>query len=96
MTEFDDFHFVVQPNIQRPGTWNVLLEACPVDGLAGPMGDVLPEFTRQQLISLRSQNGWPDSNKLKAIGQSVAQSLLTPDLRVYSTIVEGQVAYRAG
>lgn len=93
MAEFDDFHFVVQPSIQHPGTWSVLLDACPILELTGPKGDIQPQFTRLQLVSLRSQHDWPDLNKLKAIGQSVAQSLLTPDLR--AALVAAQAVTQA-
>ena len=81
MAEYHDFQIVVQPNISSPGTWSVLLEACRVNALAGPKGNVEPKFTRDQLKELRNRNNWPNQNKLKDIGQSVAASLMTPDLK---------------
>lgn len=80
MADFDEFHFVVQPNIQKPGAWSVLLHTCSVPGLPGPKGDIQPQFTRDQLQSLRNRHNWPDLALLRAIGQSVADSLMTPGL----------------
>ena len=80
MTQFDEFRVVLTPDLQTQGNWTVLLQNCPIPALAGPKGSVQPGVTREQLIRLRSRHGWPDRNELQAIGQSVWQSLMTPDL----------------
>jgi CHAT domain-containing protein len=81
MSDFNDFRVVLTRNIQARGTWDVTLEECPIDGLAGQMGSVQPTVTVEQLKQLRSRHGWPNLGVLKSIGQNVWQSLMTPDLR---------------
>jgi hypothetical protein len=81
MADFDEFHLIVQPNIQNPGAWSVFLDKCRV-GAPGSLGDVQPQFTRDQLNSLRNRHNFPDQNRLIAIGQSVADSLMTPGLQL--------------
>jgi hypothetical protein len=81
MTDFDDFRVSLTPDLQTRGTWKVHLDECPLEALAGLKGGVQPGVTREQLMQLRSRYGWPDSAKLRMIGQSVWQSLMTPGLK---------------
>ena len=80
MSDFDDFHVVLSPNLQEKGAWDVQLQDCPVPGLAGDKGRIQPAFTPEQLAALRNRHGWPNAAKLRAIGRSVWQSLMTPEL----------------
>jgi len=80
MSEFADFHVVLSPNLQEKGSWDVLLEDCAVPGLAGDKGRIQPAFTTEQLAALRNRHGWPNADRLHAIGESVWNSLMTPQL----------------
>ena len=82
MSDYLDFQLILRPNIYQKGSWDISLGNCPIDVLAGTTATVQPVFTQQQLDRLRDHNGWPSSAELKAIGQSVWQSLMTPALKV--------------
>ncbi len=81
MSDFDEFRVSLSPDLHTPGNWMVNLDECPVAGLAGVNESVKPKVTRDQLISLRDRHGWPDSAKLKEIGDSVWDSIMIPDLK---------------
>lgn len=80
MAEYEEFRIELTPNLQSAGTWNVNLVECPIKTLVGSKGVINPQFTRQQLRRLRSRSGWPDPPTLKMIGQSVWNSVMTPQL----------------
>jgi hypothetical protein len=78
MAQYENFAIELSPDLQTPGKWSLRLNECSLKGLVGPKGDVTPTFTRNQLIRLRSRNGYPNLDELKAIGASVWQSLMNP------------------
>jgi hypothetical protein len=96
MSQFDEFRVSLTPDLQTPGSWNVLLDECPVAALNGPKGTVQPTVTRDQLVRLRSRHGWPNLADLKTIGQSVWQSLMTPDLKaaLFACLGQAQMTHR--
>lgn len=80
MSDFNDFRIVLTRNIQEPGTWDVLLEDCPVVGLKGHKGTIKPTINANSLARLRNQHGWPDLAELTTIGKAVWQTLMNPNL----------------
>jgi hypothetical protein len=80
MTELNDFRVVLNLNIQGQGTWDFLLEDCPMDTYKGLTGSVQPDFTEEQLKRLRNRHGWPNLKELTAIGKEVRHSLMTQPL----------------
>jgi hypothetical protein len=80
MVDYNEFRVVLTPDLQAQGTWNVLLEECPLAVLSGPKGAIQPNVTPQQLARLRSRHGWPNLDELKTIGQGVWNSLMTTNL----------------
>ena len=81
MTKFNEFRVNLDPDIQASGNWNVTLVDCPMNVFVGPQGTVQGIVTHQQLLRLRSQHSWPNLEELKAIGQSVWESLMNPELK---------------
>jgi hypothetical protein len=81
MTRFNEFRVNLDPDIQATGNWNVTLVDCPLNVFVGPQGTVQGIVTHQQLLRLRSQHNWPNLPELKAIGESVWESLMNPELK---------------
>ena len=82
MTTFNEFHVKLDPypDLQAMGNWNVSLE-CSLAAQSGKKGIVQVAVTQEQLRRLRSQHDWPNLEELKAIGESVWQSLMTSELK---------------
>jgi hypothetical protein len=85
MAEYDEFRLLISPEIGVGGAaardWNLqILECTNTPALAGKKGRVTPCFTREQLRRLRSAGQFPDSDKLKEIGQCVWKSIANQDV----------------
>lgn len=81
MPDYAEFRMVVSPDLANQGQWTTEIVKCPVVGLAGPQGTVMPMVTQAQLATLRSRNGWPNPQVLEQIGTSVWQSVMNPTVQ---------------
>lgn len=79
MAEYEEFRLEISPSLRKPSGWDITLAKCPVAGLAGDKGTVVPTFTRTQLRRLRNRNDWPSRTELESIGDRVWESVMTAD-----------------
>jgi hypothetical protein len=78
MGNYADFRLVLSPDLATRGQWLVSVDDCPLPGLIGPKGSVVPSMTPNELSTLRSRNGWPNPMTLRNIGTAVWKSIMTP------------------
>ncbi len=76
MSSYEEFRIELSPKMPSGG-WDVTVVDCPVQGMKGRKGTVVPTFTRVELRRLRNRNNWPSPFEMKAIGQKVWESVMT-------------------
>jgi CHAT domain-containing protein len=76
MPAYDEFKLLIRPDVASAGrNWTVEIRAAPVKKLVGTQDTVTPQFTREQLLRLRTPSGWANRDRLREIGDSVWKSL---------------------
>lgn len=75
MSGYEEFRIELSPKLPSGG-WDVTVLNCPVPGMKGRKGTVVPTLTRAELLRLRNRNNWPSPAELKAIGQKVWESVM--------------------
>lgn len=78
MPEYEEFRIELTPDLQTVGKWQVRILSCPLHGLAGSAGEVVPNLSREHLRCLRSRNNWPSMATLQEIGRAVWECVMTP------------------
>jgi hypothetical protein len=93
---YEEFRIVLNPAPASPGggaaSWNVRLQKCPIPRLVGDKGPVASKLTKLELDGLRSESAPPSLAALRAAGQKVWASIMTPDLRAAFEVCYEEVA----
>jgi hypothetical protein len=88
MSDYADFRLVLSELPDASGRWDVRIADSPVAAQRGKGGNVTPAFTSAQLTRLRSQNDWPNTGDLRAIGAAVWESVMAPVAAQFDAVLE--------
>ena len=96
MRQFDEFHLLVQPNIQDPTQWSIHVQKCPRNEFQGNHGDLPLQVTPADLQLLRNPTATPNLGALQQLGKKVMDSImpLTVQMGLQVCLTDAQSNHR--
>jgi hypothetical protein len=79
---FDEFRVWIQPDIQNPNVWSILVDKCELPEVRGPHGAAAPIVTAADLSLLRNATAPPNLQGLKQLGQAVLDTIMPPQVQL--------------